>query len=209
MAEWHLAAKARNDFADMIEAASPEQVQQPTLCEAWSAHEVLAHLVSFAEITGFGLFSKMVKARFDFEKASAAMVAERRDRSTADLAASLRRNATKSAPLPTFPESLTVADVAIHTQDVRRPLGLEGSLDESVIRSALDFLTTHRMAPTVVNRRPIDEVRLRASDMEWSFGTGAEITGTAEALMMGLADRPVLDELGGDGLSAWSRPGSP
>ncbi len=42
-----------------------------------------------------------------------------------------------------------------------------------------------------------------ASDQDWSFGEGAVITGTREALMMGLAARPVLEDLSGEGLSVW------
>jgi len=98
---------------------------------------------------------------------------------------------------------MTVSDVTIHTQDIRRPLGLDGSPDPVVLATVLDFLTTHKQATTLVDRRPIANVQLQATDVDWSFGEGAEITGTAEALMMALAKRPVLDELNGDGLSSW------
>ncbi|MGI9597349.1 MAG: maleylpyruvate isomerase family mycothiol-dependent enzyme [Acidimicrobiales bacterium] len=204
MAQWNLAAKARNDFADMIEALSAEQLDEQSLCGAWTAHGVLCHLTSFVETGGFGLFTAIAKAGFDFDKASVAMVDKRIGRSTADLTASLRANATKSAPLPTFPEELTVADVAIHTQDIRRPLELDGALDDTVLRTSLDFLTTHRHATTLVKRPPLEGLHLKATDMDWSFGDGKEITGTAEALLMGLAVRPVLDELSGDGVANWS-----
>ncbi|MDH3679512.1 MAG: maleylpyruvate isomerase family mycothiol-dependent enzyme [Acidimicrobiia bacterium] len=203
MATWELAAKARQDFADMIDGLSAQQLDEQSLCEEWTAKEVVAHLTSFVETGGFGLFTEMVKNRFDFTKVSAAMVDKRKDRSVADLTGSLRQHATKSAPLPTFPEELTVGDVAIHTQDVRRPLGLAGELDEKVLRTTLDFLTTHKHATTLVDRRPIEDVRLEATDLGWSFGDGPEITGTGEAIMMGLANRPVLDDLDGPGLANW------
>lgn len=203
MATWELAAKARQDFADMIDELSAEQLEEQSLCTEWTVKEVVAHLTSFVETGGFGLLGGMIKARFDFEKVSAAMVDKRSDRSVADLTASLRRQATKSAPLPTFPEGLTVSDVAIHTQDVRRPLGLSGELDEEVLRTTLDFLTAHKHATTLVDRRPIEGVRLEATDLGWSFGDGPEIGGTGEAIMMGLANRPVLDDLDGPGLAAW------
>ncbi|MGB5759606.1 MAG: maleylpyruvate isomerase family mycothiol-dependent enzyme [Acidimicrobiales bacterium] len=203
MAQWNLAAKGRNDFADMVEPLTDEQWQQRSLCDAWTAHGVLAHLTSFVETGIFSFFGHMIKNRFDFDKVSVSMTDERSERSTADLIASLRAKATKSSPLPMFPERLTVSDTAIHTQDVRRPLGLPGSLDEEVLRTALDFVTTDKMATMLVNRRPIDEVRLQATDLDWSFGDGPEISGPAEAILMGLADRPVLDDLSGEGLARW------
>lgn len=204
MAEWTVAAKARNDFADMIESLTPEQLQEQTLCGEWTAHGVLCHLTGFVETGGFELFLNIAKARFNFDVASVAMADKRAGRSTEDLVASLRANATKSAPLPTFPEELTFTDVLIHTQDVRRPLGLEGSLDESILRHSLDFLTTHKHATTLVHRPELEGVRLEATDLGWSFGDGAEISGTGEAILMGLAARPVLDELSGDGVAKWS-----
>ena len=106
--------------------------------------------------------------------------------------------------MPGFPEEMTMADVAIHTQDVRRPLGLAGSPSEDTVRTALDFITTHKMGTTLIaNRPPLEGVRLVATDMDWSFGDGAEISGPGESLMMALAARPVLDELSGGGVDLW------
>ena len=204
MGQWEVASKARHDFADMLEACSAEQAGQQTFCAEWSARELLAHVTAFVETSGPGLFGAIAKAGFNFDKASLAMVAKRSDRSISDLAASLRANGAKTAPLPGFPQELSVSDVAIHTQDVRRPLGLEGELDPTVLRTALDFLTANKKAKILVDGRPLDSVRLQATDMDWSFGEGAEISGPGEALMMAIANRPVLDDLSGDGLAAWS-----
>ena len=126
MAQWNLAAKGRNDFADMVEPLTDEQWQQRSLCEAWTAHGVLAHLTSFVETGIFSFFGHMVKNRFDFDKVSVSMTDERSERSAADLIASLRANAAKSSPLPMFPERLTVSDTAIHTQDVPTSTGSPG-----------------------------------------------------------------------------------
>lgn len=203
MATWNLAAKARTDFADMIETLTPEQLQQRSLCSEWSAQGVLAHVTGFVETPFPAFMGNVIKAGFNFDKASLAMADKQLKRPVADVIGSLRAKATKSAALPVFPEEMTVADTAIHTQDVRRPLGLPGAIDDQVLDTALEFLTKHRMATTLVNRPPLDGVRLVATDRDWSFGDGAVITGTREALMMGLAARPVLGDLSGEGLSRW------
>jgi len=201
MATWELAGKARSDFADMIEPLTPEQLQEQSLCTAWTAQGVLAHVTSFVETGAFGFVGALAKSGFNFDKGSIIMADQQLERPVSDVLASLRRNAAKSAPMPGFPEAMTVSDVAIHTQDVRRPLALPGTLDEAVLQQALDFLTTDKKATTLVDRRPLDGVRLVATESDWSFGEGAEITGTSEAIMMGLANRPVLDELSGEGLA--------
>ena len=203
MATWELAATARNDFADMIDGLSPEQLQEQSLCEAWTAEGVLGHLTSFVETGPLGFFATMVTCGFNFDKVSVTMADKQLGRPTADVLATLRAKASKGSALPMFPEEVTVSDVAIHTQDVRRPLGLDGALDEKVLETTLEFLTTHKMATTVVHRPSLDGVRLTATDRNWSFGDGAEISGTGEALIMGLAARDVLDELTGDGVDLW------
>ncbi len=203
MATWPLAATARNDFADMIEALSTEQLEQPTYCEAWTARGVLAHVTSFPE-TGIGKFvATMARNRFDFDRVSIDMADTQLARPVAEVLAALRAGAAKSAALPMFPEAMTVTDVAIHTQDVRRPLGLEGSLNDDVLDTALEFLTTHKMATTMVDRKPLEGLRLVATDRSWTFGSGDEISGAAEALLMAMAGRPVLDDLTGEGLTRW------
>lgn len=200
MATWNIAATARRDFADMIDGLSEDQLSAQTLCVDWDAKSVLAHLVMFVELGAIGFFTTIARHRFDFDKAWMVAAAERRRRPTDDLLATLREGAGSSAPLPGFPEGLTVADVAIHTQDVRRPLGLDGTLDEAVRRASLDFLAGHKQAKTLVDLPDLDGVELVATDLDWRHGTGQEVRGTGEALMMALARRPVLDELDGPGV---------
>lgn len=204
MATWERAGKLRRDLADTIEGLSPEQLQQKSLCDEWTNEGVLAHVTSFVA-TGFPKFMLTVaKHRGNFDSASLEMAQTQLDRPTADVLATLRAKSTKSSALPIFPEELTMADTMIHTQDVKRPLGLPASFDEQSQRTALEFLTSHKMATTLVNRPPIEDVKLTASDLDWSFGEGAEISGTAEAIMMGLAARPsALDDLSGDGVDLW------
>jgi hypothetical protein len=127
-----------------------------------------------------------------------------RKRPVQDLVATLREKAAASAPLPGFPEALTVADVAIHTQDVRRPLGLPGALDDQVLRTALDFLATHKQAKQLVDPPSLEGLKLNATDTGWHHGDGAEVAGTGEAIMMALAHGPILDELTGDGVAEFA-----
>lgn len=204
MAEWTRAGAARTEFADMIAGLSSEQLNQQTLCDAWSAHGVLCHVTGFVETGALGMIGGMFKSRFDFDKMSLNMADKQMARPVGDVIATLRAKANKSAPMPGFPEELTMADLAIHTQDVRRPLGLDGAPTEQTVRNTLDFITTHKMGTTLIAKRPpLDGVKLVATDMDWSFGEGAEISGTGEALMMALAARPVLDELTGEGVDLW------
>ena len=49
MAEWQIAATARNDFADLLERLTDDQFAAQSLCEEWSVRDVAGHLVSLVE----------------------------------------------------------------------------------------------------------------------------------------------------------------
>lgn len=200
---WNRAGEARRNFADMVEGLSDEQLAQQTLCNEWDARGVLGHVTAFVENPLPKFMGIVAMSGFNFDKATLKMAKTQSDRPIADVLASLRSKADQGSPMPMFPEELTMTDTAIHTQDVRRPLGLAGELSPDLLRTSLDFLTTHKQATMLVNRPSIENVALRATDIDWSWGAGDEISGTAEALMMGLANRPVLDELAGPGVSHW------
>lgn len=205
MAEWHQAAKGRLHFLEMIDGLTEGELDQQSLCDQWTARGVLCHITSFVETSAGGFIKMLFTSGFDFEKGSMAMADTQLARPLEEVKASLRSNASKSAPLPGFAEAMTTTDLTIHTQDVRRPLGLPGALDEAALHSALQFLTTHKAATQLVNRKPIDGVSLRSTDLDWTFGSGPEISGPAEALMMAMADRQsALSDLSGEGLNAWT-----
>lgn len=205
MATWERAGRLRRDLADIVEGLSEEQLQSPTLCEQWTAQVVVCHVTGFVT-TSFPKFMWTVAKNLgNFDKASQEMANTELARPFADVLADLRAKATKSSALPMFPEELTMADTMIHTQDIRRPLGLDGGFDDESMRAALDFLTEHKMATTLVDRKPLEGVKLSPTDLDWSWGDGAEITGTAEAIMMAMANRPsAMADISGPGAELWA-----
>jgi uncharacterized protein (TIGR03083 family) len=205
MATWERAGQLRRDLADLAEGLTEDQLQSQSLCQAWTVQGVVCHVTGFVA-TSFPKFMLTVaKNRGDFDKASQEMANTQLDRPFSEVLADLRAKSTKSSALPMFPEELTMTDTMIHTQDIRRPLGLGGGFDERSMRAALVFLTEHKMATTLVDRKPLDGVKLSPTDLDWSWGDGAEITGSAEAIMMALASRPAaLADISGPGAEGWS-----
>ena len=47
----------------------------------------------------------------------------------------------------------------------------------------------------------ISGLRLEATDLDWSWGDGALVRGTGEALLMGINSRDVAADLEGDGVA--------
>ena len=92
-------------------------------------------------------------------------------------------------------EGAMVSDTAVHTLDITRPLGLAKTLDPQVVTVALDAGVTE-----LAKKRKGEPIpRLVATDMEWSWGDGPEVSGTGEALLLALNGRNVADELEGAG----------
>lgn len=193
MAEWRTLAKARNDFADMLDGLSEEQLEAQSLCDRWRTVDVAGHLVSLIETSPMALVMGYAKNRHDPDSFVAETAIDFGDnKGAAALAESLRAHASKR--LRPFSEASMVADTAVHTQDIRRPLGLTDPLDPEVLRMSLD----HSIGDFTKGR----EIPLRfvANDIDWSAGVGEEVHGTGEALLMALNGRDVSAELAGPGV---------
>lgn len=76
------------------------------------------------------------------------------------------------------------------------------------MHAVLDYCVTVAGAVYVVGgrRRNGRGLRLVATDLDWSTGRGPEVRGTAEALLLAVAGRPVvLPELSGAGVDLLAR----
>ncbi len=194
-------AAERRAIADLVDSLSPEQLDMPSLCGSWTVRHVAGHLVAAIAAPGRLLLSMTVRSGFDIHKANARLARVMADRPAGDLAATLRANAENPfrPPIVGYPGQLT--DLQVHGQDMRRPLGLPHRLRPERLRVSLDFLVGGRAVGFVPKGRPAG-LRFEATDLDWAWGSGPAVRGTAEAVMLALTGRPVaLAELDGDGVA--------
>jgi uncharacterized protein (TIGR03083 family) len=91
-------------------------------------------------------------------------------------------------------------DSFVHQQDIRRPLGLSRSVPPERLVRLAEIMIRDRVGAGGAKRAR--GLRLRATDVEWSSGTGLEVRGPAEALIMALAGRSAaLQDLNGEGVA--------
>ncbi|MBO0855301.1 MAG: hypothetical protein J2P18_16240, partial [Nocardia sp.] len=84
----------------------------------------------------------------------------------------------------------------VHHQDIRRPLGRPRQIPAERLIAVLG-----RPDPFARPGRFTRGLRMVATDVAWSSGSGPEVRGTGEALALAMVGRPiVLDELTGDGV---------
>jgi hypothetical protein len=93
-----------------------------------------------------------------------------------------------------------LADVLVHSADAFRPLGLDVEVAPADVVPALDALWTS--GRVVVHAVPQRGRRLVATDLDWSRGSGPEVTGKSLDLLLLVANRrQVLPCLEGPGLA--------
>jgi uncharacterized protein (TIGR03083 family) len=190
-------------LADLFAGLTGEQLATPSLCAGWSCREVLGHLVTPLQV-GFARFLAEV-AR---DRGRAGVTSDRLARTLAarpvdDLVRVLRDRSGAALSPPGVGPSGPFADSCIHLRDVAVPLGLATSAPPGDWVRVLGFLGTPRArAAGFVPRGRLDGLRLVATDLPWTSGSGAEVTGPAEALALAVTGRSAgLDALGGDGLA--------
>jgi uncharacterized protein (TIGR03083 family) len=193
-------AAERVIMADLLAGLSDAQLDTPSLCAGWSVRVVGGHVLVPLAISRPRFLVALLRARGRLDGASDELARGVAARPVAALAALLRARAEAPSRAP----DAQLADLQIHGQDIRRPLGLNRDFDAGRLHATLEFLTSPAARNGgVVRPGRLDGLRLVATDLGWSSGLGPELRGPAEALMLAIAGRTVaLDELVGDGVAA-------
>ncbi len=206
MSEGWLAVRVEtHDLADALADLTDDQWSSPSLCDAWRVRDVLAHVTAGAEgaFKPRAVVSGLIRYRFDYNR-WVAVDGQRRGR--ADPAVILRAFRDTAADLAASADGSPISaltHVFVHGQDICRPLGIRRDPPEAHLVAVADFVAT-----SIVFRakKHIAGLRLVATDADWSHGSGPEVRGPAEALVMTMAGRAVaLEDLSGEGITALRR----
>ncbi|MGH3675870.1 MAG: maleylpyruvate isomerase family mycothiol-dependent enzyme [Mycobacterium sp.] len=198
-----MACEERQDFADLLAGLSPDQWEQPSLCEQWRVRDVAAHVLSYEELSRWGLVKRFAKGGFLPHRVNAVGVAENATRSPEQLTELARASIRPRGLTAGFGGMIALVDGMIHQQDIRRPLRIPRAIPPERLRAVLDYALT---VPAVRGAKRSRGVRLVATDLDWSHGSGPEVRGPAEAILMAMAARPdALEDLTGPGESALAR----
>ena len=197
MTTMEMACEERRDFADLLSQLAPGQWDQPSLCELWRVRDVVAHVLSYDELKPWEVALRMARGGFIPKRANAIGVAEYAGRTPDQLTALMRACIPPRGLTAGFGGMIALVDGMIHQQDIRRPLGIPRDIPQPRLRAVLDYSLN---APAVRGAHRTRQVRLIATDMDWTHGSGPEVTGPAEALLMVMAKRPdALNQLSGAG----------
>ncbi len=190
-----MATAERTDLADFLATLTPGQWETPSLCAGWRVRDVVAHVMSFDGVSLLGMFRRAIRGRI--VHINQVSVDELASLTTEQLLDRLRSQLRPQGLATTFGGRLALLDVTIHHQDIRRPLGLLRQIPAERLRCVL---ADSVRSPELPGWRLARGVRLMPTDLDWSHGSGPEVTGPAEAVLMAITGRAsAIGELAGPG----------
>jgi len=195
---WPVIHAERRALAADLTGLDDAQWATPSQCTGWTVHDMLGHMVATAKMTPPRFLGHFISAGFNFDKmANNDIKTETAGGPAATLAEFNAHIDDKTAP--PGPIDAMLGEALIHSEDIRRPLGIAHSYPTEAVVRCLDFFKGSNLLIGAKNR--IAGLTLRATDVPWAHGSGPVVEGPAHSLLMAMTGRgSALADLSGDGL---------
>jgi uncharacterized protein (TIGR03083 family) len=184
--------------ADLREVTE-EQWATPSLCAGWPVRDVLAHMTATARMTPGRFFARFIGSGFRFNAMQAKDLALERGRDGRDALAIFETHLSAETH-PPGPIDAMVGEVVVHGEDIRRPLGIRHKYADEALTTTANF---YRRSNLLIGaKRRAQGLTLRATDVDWSAGSGPEVSGPLASIILAITGRRAgLADLIGDGLA--------
>jgi uncharacterized protein (TIGR03083 family) len=182
-----LISAERRELADVLGGLGEEQWRSPSLCAGWTTAHVVAHLTMPFRITEEEFGRGMAECRGDFTKFSDAVAARDSALPQDELVGVLRDNIDNPWAPPGGGQQGAMSHDLIHGLDIAWPLSITYPVPDGAMTTVLS-LAAGQGGENAFGV-DLDGIELRASDLDWSSGTGAQATGPSRDLLLLLARR--------------------
>jgi uncharacterized protein (TIGR03083 family) len=195
---WPTIHAERTALADDLAQLTPEQWHTASLCTRWDVHDVFAHLLSAAKMTPPKFIVRFAGAGFNFDRFAGRQVhKEGAGGPTATMAAF--RSAENRTSAPPGPKDTWLGEAFVHGEDIRRPLGITHQYPTDFVTRTIAFYAGSQAI--IGGRDRVAGLTLKATDADFSVGSGPVVEGPAISLLLAAAGRKsALDELRGPGV---------
>lgn len=174
-------------LAELLEGR-PERVwNEPSLCAGWRVREVVAHVTMPARYPAERFMEMLADVGYEFTTLSDRLAIQDAELAPTVLIGNLRDEVLHRWTPPGGGWHGALNHAVIHSLDVTAAAGARRCPDDEAMRIVLDDLTAggvHEHFGTELPKRT-----LRATDIEWSFGTGPDLAATAEDIALHLCGR--------------------
>jgi len=200
---WRLTHQARATMVDTLEDLKPSQWDEPSLVAGWSIHVAAAHILAGAEQTPMNFFKAMAGSGFRFNTMIDRAARQLGTLRPAEIIERIRARTTTTNG-PPGPATTMLGEIVVHSGDIRYPLGQPGDVNPEALIACLDMFKAQQF-PTGAKKR-VEGLRLVATDLGWSYGSGPEVTGPGLPLLLAMTGRPAaLVDLSGAGVDTLRR----
>jgi uncharacterized protein (TIGR03083 family) len=188
-----LIAAERRALAEVLGGLSADQWQAPSLCAGWTVAHVVAHLTMPFRISEREFALGMQEAHGRFTEFSDAVASRDSQLPQAELVAALRDNAQNPWKPPAGGYEGALSHDIIHGLDITWPLSIEHPISGQAMITVLN-LSVGQGGKSVFGVA-LDGIELKASDLDWSSGTGAPLVGQSRELLLLAAGRNIPHDL--------------
>lgn len=180
-------ARERTDLADLLASLPAEDWDRPSLCAGWRVREVVAHLTMAYRYSMPRVLLGILRARGSFNRFSdRAARADAARLSAADLTACVRDNINHPWKPPGGGDVGALSHDVIHGLDITVALGIDRKVPPDHLRHVLGTVNPRHQKYFGVD---LTGIQLKATDLDWTYGTGRPLTGTAQDLLLVLCGR--------------------
>ncbi|HTZ28905.1 MAG TPA: maleylpyruvate isomerase family mycothiol-dependent enzyme [Streptosporangiaceae bacterium] len=196
---WPVIHDERKALAADLQVLDDGQWQAASLCSHWTVRDVTAHMTATAKITPLAFFAKLALSGFSLERLQDKDITVEKGASAADTLARFDA-VVNSEKHPPGPLDSWLGEAILHAEDIRRPLAIQHDYPKDAVVRLADFYKGSNLV--VGTKRRIEGLTLRATDADWSHGSGPEVSGPIMPLVMAMTGRKAaLDNLTGDGVA--------
>jgi uncharacterized protein (TIGR03083 family) len=180
-------AGERTDLADLLAGLPDEDWDKPTLCAGWRVRELVAHITMPFRLSMPRFLLGMIKARGNFDR-----LADRQARRDAaelsplELTECLRQNINHPWKPPGGGYQGALSHDVIHGLDITVALGIDRQVPADRMHLILDDINPRQLKYFGVD---LTGIQLRATDLDWTHGTGEVLSGKAQDLLLVLCGR--------------------
>jgi uncharacterized protein (TIGR03083 family) len=182
------------DLADLDD----EQWQTRSLCGDWTVQETLGHMTAAASTNPPKWMARFAGTGFRFDTLIGKDIATQTAGGPAQTLSRFRAIESSNGH-PPGPVDSWLGETFVHAEDIRRPLGIAHEYPVDAAIRLADFYTRSNLL--IGSKQRVAGLNLRATDADWSSGSGPEVAGPSMAIVMTMTGRIVaLDELDGEGV---------
>ena len=201
MDTWTSIKEGRESFADYLATLSSDDWNKQSLCADWTVKGVAAHMLVIPTMAKGQVFRSFLGAGFNLNKMNSKLVEKFTARmSTDDIVATTRASAGSHNIPPGLKLPGVFSELVVHSADISEAVGTPFDLPVEHYVAGLEHLKD--VQPVFGCKQRIAGLELRATDADWTTGSGPFVEGHAKQLLLAMTGRhSAFDGLSGDGVA--------